>query len=310
MVWITRQPGKFGTGVWILKPFRYDTTGRWYKGQTHLHSTASDGGKTWGEIGDQYAAAGYDFLFRTDHWVPSDAPSEAAHPLLWFDGMELDGQDHTGSSFHFVCLGQVEEIDRAGGLVSAVEAARAQGALLILAHPHWTGNTMDDCLRWRPDGVEIYNHVCRWLNGKSDGLVHWETLLKADPNTLAFAVDDAHLRPEHPGWNGGWIMVNAGELSSSAILAAIRRGNYYSTCGPEFHDIQCDGENLFIRTSPVQFVRLAGPGWLGKRLGTFDGRLTTAAEMSVPRDWDYAYLEIEDAARRRAWTNVLFPKEG
>ncbi len=95
-------------------------------------------------------------------------------------------------------------------------------------------------------------------------------------------------------------MVNARELSAEAVLTAIRRGNYYSTCGPEFHDIRCDGENLFVRTSPVQFVRLAGPGWLGRRLGSFDGRLMTEAELPVPRDWDYAYLEIEDEARRRA----------
>ncbi len=172
-------------GGLILKPFRYDTTGRWYKGQIHLHSAASDGGKTWEEIGDLYAAAGYDFLFRTDHWVPSRVPPAGVHPLLWLDGVELDGQDAAGSRFHFICLGRVEGIDRAGGLIPAVQEARARGALLVLAHPHWTGNTMEDCLRWQPDGVEVYNHVCHWLNGKSGGLVHWEALLKADPATLA-----------------------------------------------------------------------------------------------------------------------------
>ncbi|MGE5551011.1 MAG: PHP domain-containing protein [Bacteroidota bacterium] len=294
-----------------MKQFRYDTSGHWYKGNVHLHSTVSDGGKTFGEMAALYAAAGYDFLFRTDHWAPSDTSADAeAYPLLWLDGVEFDGRDHTGAMFHFVCLGPVSGIDRAMGLAEALRAAREQGALIVLAHPHWCGNTTDDGLRWRPDGVEVYNHVCHWLNGKSGGLVHWEAVLRQNPNALAFAVDDAHLRPEHPGWNGGWIVVNAGECSASAIMASIRRGNFFATCGPEFRSIQLDGRDLRLRTSPVRFIRLAGPGCLGKRLGSFDGPLMTEAVLTVPEDWDYVYLEIEDEARRRAWTNGLFAVTG
>ena len=230
------------------------------------------------------------------------------YPLLWLDGMEIDGQDHTGAWFHLVCLGPVKGIDRARGLEAGLEAARAQGALIILAHPHWTGNTMDDAVRWRPDGVEVYNHVCHWLNGKSNGLVHWEAVLRSNPDALAFAVDDAHLRTEHPGWNGGWIVVNAPECSTGAIMSAIRRGNYYSSCGPEFQEIGLDGRNLRIRTSPVQFVRLVGTGWWGKRLGNFGAELLTEVEMTIPEDWDYVYVEIEDRDGRRAWTNTLFTR--
>ena len=61
---------------------------------------------------------------------------------------------------------------------------------------------MEDPLRHGFDGVEIYNHVCRWLNGKGHGLCYWDAMLQHQPNLLGFAVDDAHLRPEHPGWNG------------------------------------------------------------------------------------------------------------
>ena len=43
--------------------FRYDTTGSWLKGNTHIHSTSSDGGKTPGELAELYASAGYDFLW-------------------------------------------------------------------------------------------------------------------------------------------------------------------------------------------------------------------------------------------------------
>ena len=80
------------------RTFRYDTTGRWYKGNTHIHSTASDGGRTVPEIVEMYSAAGYDFVFCTDHMVyPDITQVEQNPPLLLMDGMELDGDDETGA---------------------------------------------------------------------------------------------------------------------------------------------------------------------------------------------------------------------
>ncbi len=70
--------------------FRYDTSNQWFKGNTHIHSRASDGGKSFGELAEMYASVGYDFLFRTDHWVASDTAQDTdAYPLLWLDGAEL-----------------------------------------------------------------------------------------------------------------------------------------------------------------------------------------------------------------------------
>jgi hypothetical protein len=287
--------------------FRYDTSGRWYKGNTHLHTTASDGGKTLAEVGELYAGVGYDFAFVTDHGIASHVESElTSSPLLWLDGIEIEGRDDAGASYHVVCLGKIRPISPETPFVDAIQSARAQNALLVLAHPHWTGNTLQDALRWQFDGVEIYNHVCRWLNGKGDGLVYWEAMLRQNPDTLAFSADDAHLRPEQPGWNGGWIVVNAATCSQEEILRSIRQGNYYSSCGPEFTAIEFDGTDVHIGTSPVQFVRLVGPTTLGKRVGGFDGKEISSACMTIPTEWDYVYVEIEDRRGRRAWTNTLF----
>jgi hypothetical protein len=294
----------------VRGPFRYDTSNHWYKGNTHVHTTASDGGLTRVEVGDLYAGAGYDFSFATDHWVVSDVEGESLSSLLlWLDGVEIDGWDDSGAMYHVVCLGKTAPFCRGTSFTDAMQSAREQGALLILAHPHWTGNTLQDALRWRFDGVEIYNHVCHWLNGKSNGLVYWEAMLKQNPNTLAFSVDDAHLRPEHPGWKGGWIVVNAPACSREEILNGIRRGNYYSSCGPDFRAIELDGDSVSICTSPVQFARLVGPAHLGARVGSFDGKEITEASMEIPSGWDFAYVEIEDRQGRRAWTNMLFVQD-
>ncbi len=295
-----------------MPKFRYCTDKSWYKGNVHIHSVASDGGKTFAELAQMYAEVGYNFLFRTDHWVCSDVKSDMTpYPLLWLDGIELDGHDDQGALYHVLCLGtlsaQTHELFQGQrSLMSAMALARRQGALLILAHPHWTGNTLAEARRWGFHGVEVYNHVCRWLNGKGCGLVHWEAMLKQAPNTLAFSVDDAHIRPEHPGWNGGWIMVNARACTRRAILEALRVGNFYSTCGPEFHAITYQHNNITIQTTPIQFARLVGSAYLGQRRGGFEDTVFTEATFEIPSDWPYAYVEIEDAQGRRAWTNTLF----
>ncbi|MCK4516700.1 MAG: hypothetical protein KAU31_15675, partial [Spirochaetaceae bacterium] len=197
------------------RTFRYNTTGHWFKGNTHIHSVASDGGMSIPDIAELYATAQFDFIFCTDHWVSSDVNTTCKNAsLLLLDGIELDGHDNTGGYFHVVCLGKTHGITEEDGLESATQRAREQGAILVLAHPHWCGNSLEDADRWGFDGVEVYNHVCHWLNGKGDGAVYWDAMLEKNPDTLGFSVDDAHLKPEHPGWNGGWILVNAPELST------------------------------------------------------------------------------------------------
>jgi len=289
-----------------MKTFRYDTSGKWFKGNTHIHSVKSDGGKTVDELTAMYASRGYDFLFATDHWVASDhrERNERDDRLLWLDGIELDGADQFGLPYHVVCLGRCEA-DRSKGFIGMMQSAREQGCLLVLAHPLWCGNNVDDTTRWGFHGVEIYNHVCRWLNGKSDGLTYWSAMLAKNPDTLAFAADDAHIRKEHPGWDGGWIVVNAPRLGERELLSAIKSGNYYSSTGPSINSLTLEGDTLAVTTSPVTFMRLVGPGSLGARLGSFDGVEMTKGVFTIPPDWPYAYLEIEDAESRRAWTNTL-----
>jgi hypothetical protein len=72
----TRRKGQIVIEVYNCMTFRYDTSNQWFKGNTHIHSTVSDGGKSFGELAEMYASVGYDFLFRTDHWVASDTAQD------------------------------------------------------------------------------------------------------------------------------------------------------------------------------------------------------------------------------------------
>lgn len=287
---------------------RYNTNGKWFKGNTHIHSKMSDGGMNFKEIADLYKSKGFDFLFRTDHWVASDVKADTTgYPLLWIDGIELDGKDSAGIFYHVVCLGKVPPMTRDTGFEKGMALAKESGAVMILAHPEWSDNRTEDVKRWDFDGVEVYNHVCRWLNGKSSGTAHFSAMLGNSMKALAFASDDAHLNAAEPVYNGGWIFVNTDSLDSENILKSIRAGNFYSSCGPEIYSISYEGNSVKIRTSPVRFIRLAGKNGSGARNGAFN-TLVEEAEFEVPAEWPYAYIELEDEFNRKAWTNTLYVK--
>ncbi len=287
--------------------FRYGLEGRWFKGNTHIHTTRSDGGLSVEQTVDRYASAGYDFIFLTDHWHASDEAGSAGDgPLLVLDGIEIDGNDERGSYYHVVCLGRFTDIERDMGFAAALQACEKQGGMLVLAHPSWTGNTIEDALAHPFHAVEQYNHVCTWLNGKGYALFHWDSMLRNDPTILGLAADDAHNSPAHPGWNGGWIHVRARECTRDAITAAIRAGAYYSTQGPRIDELVLTGDDLLVRTSPVRFARLSCADSQGDRLGDFDGGEMTEMSFHLDRSWEYIRLELEDAGGRRAWSNTLF----
>jgi len=284
---------------------RYDTSNKWFKGNTHIHSKMSDGGKNFSEIAELYNTKGYDFLFRTDHWVASDVKADKTeYPLLWIDGIELDGTDRAGVYYHVVCLGKAPTMTRETGFENGMNLAKASGAIMILAHPEWSGNRTEDALRWDFHGVEVYNHVCRWLNGKSSGSAHFSAMLDKSKDALAFASDDAHLNVAEPVFDGGWIIVNAPSLDGENILQAIRLGNFYSSCGPEIHSISYEGKKVRVKTSPVRFIRLVGRNGSGLRNGSFSD-LVEEAVFDIPEEWPYAYIELEDEYGRKAWTNTL-----
>jgi hypothetical protein len=290
-----------------MKQFRYNTHQQWFKGNTHIHSDLSDGNLNFSQLGQIYAEQGYDFLFRTDHWVASDVDFDPiSYPLMWMDGIELDGQDETGSTYHIVCLGKFQGISRGLALIEAVNKARSQGGVIILAHPLWMGNSIADALRHPFDGVEVYNNVCQWMNSKGSGVAHWEAMLDQNSGTLGLAVDDAHITAEEPAWNGGWIMINAPVLTCEAVSQAIRTGNFYSSTGPEFQTIEYHNQRVYVKTSPVRAIHLVGPGRHGMKIMSPATESVTEAEFVVPEAWSRAYLHLEDFDHRQAWSNPLF----
>lgn len=287
--------------------FRYDCSGRWFKGNVHMHTTQSDGRLTVAEAAEFYAERGYDFISITDHRVAFVADEfEGELPLMILDGIELDGEDDQGSFYHVVCIGDVGGITSDMDFMRALEKARSNGCLLIWAHPHWSDNTVAEGARHHLDGVEVYNCSAQLAYGKGSGAFHWDAILRQRHDMLGFATDDSHFIEGAPLEGGGWIMVNAPELSREAIMTSIRRGNFYSSSGPEFKSIHIESENRVVaETSSVAHARLIGPRTENKYKGLSGRDEMTHTSFRIPDDWAFARLEVADAAGRAAWSNPL-----
>lgn len=254
-----------------------------------------------------YANAGYDFICITDKIAPFTGNSDDKHPLLVLSGMEVEEEDDRGSFYHVVCVEGVEGITMDTNIAGVIQKVRAQGGITIWAHPYTLHNTVEEGLRYNFHGVEVFNSINQLVFGKGMASYHWDAVLTQKPDMLGFATDDAHFLQGVPAENGGWIMVNAPEITRDAIMASIHKGNFYSSTGPIFKSIFLADENRIVaETSPVISARLVGPRGTIKFRIADEKESITDIHFRMSENWPYARLEIEDTSGHKAWSNPLF----
>jgi hypothetical protein len=97
--------------------------------------------------------------------------------------------------------------------------------------------------------------------------------------------------------------VRAESLDPTALLAALKAGHYYSSTGPELHDITLADGMITVRSSPVSKMLITGgaPG-----LQVLEGDALT--EGSLPFGMfgqGFCRVTVEDAVGGRAWSNPI-----
>lgn len=255
--------------------------GQWYRGNLHCHTTNSDGRLSPTDACAGFAALGYDFLAITDHDQVTDPAGIDAHGLCLIPAVELTaGAGLLGTEFHILGIGidpgVVLPPRETPGRVSSAWL-RAQGGAVFVAHPHWSGLTIEDLLGLTLDGIEAYNGGTVLDSLKGEAFTYWDEALLRGTNWSGIATDDTHWHTLDRGT--GWVMVRATARTPDAIVAAIKAGHFYSSTGPEIHDVHielvADNDPLAARsvsghangtlrvhveTSPVGAIYLNGPG--------------------------------------------------
>lgn len=295
----------------------YDMPGRFFRGNLHTHSNRSDGALDPAEVCRRYKAEGYDFIALTDHFLEIygyplvDTRPFRDENFTTLLGAELhSGPMENGELWHILAVGL--PIDFAPGhaphflpvpgMETGPEIAKRAveaGAYVSIAHPEWSGMTMDDARSiTHAHSVEVYNHGCAMGCDRPHGFHTLDLLLSEGRRLGLCATDDAHFtEPDH---FGGWVMVKAEQNDPDQLLAALKAGHYYASTGPEIKNIIWEKKKVIVETSAVSSVILMGHGCASKGV---HGESMTRTEIPLERfdTSPWVRISVIDRAGKRAW---------
>lgn len=306
---------------------------RFFKGNLHAHTTLSDGRLPAAEVVRAYRSRGYHFLGLSDHERFFDSREFDEQDFLVYPAVEFGVSDpkdgYKGHHLHGI-LGTAEQLAAAGerrlghGQVlqrlpwrsghtvqRAVDFLRAAGLLVMYNHPQWSRLEVEDLLAVHGTfAVEIYNHGSEQSDATGLSTAQWDLLLRRGRRIYGLATDDNHngvpLESPYSDSFGGWIVVDAPRLTREDLAAALARGNFYSSSGPEIHSFGVEGGEVTVTCSPVRrihFIAFERRGGVVLAEGRTD---LTAGRHSLKGNEIFVRVECIDAAGRVAWTNPIF----
>lgn len=294
--------------------------GRWYRGNTHAHTTRSDGCCPPERQIRDYLARGYDFLAVTDHNVIDSHRLGAGLDICMIPGWERDirHREDNAACIHVVGLlpQRAEEVPplevRRYGVGEVpdqqlLDEMRAAGQFVILAHPHWSRMTVEDVLALTGfDAVEVFNTGCEKLMHAGLAALYWDALLERGRRVWGVACDDTHGKPGKSDRFGGWVMVRAPERTPAALLKAMGEGSFYSTQGPVIRDWGLRDGAVYLECSPCTEIHAVAYPPRGGSFWAPEGERLTEITYPLKGGERYIRMECRDEAGRTAWTNPHF----
>jgi predicted metal-dependent phosphoesterase TrpH len=299
-----------------MEQLPFGQPGRFWKGNLHTHSTRSDGAFSPEEVCRRYRENGYDFLALTDHFLPRyDFPLTDTAPYRTSNFTTILGAElHTdltemGEIWHILAVGLPLDFARPAEnepIADLAARARAAGAYVAVAHPNWYGLTERDVATLgMVDAIEVYNGVAIDHNDHADSWHIADVQLGRGHRYLVCATDDFHGTRNRHDFRRGWVMVRSETLEPTALLAALKAGYYYSSTGPEIHDIHVEpGKKLTVRCSPANYVFISGKG---SKSAAAQGNGAIEFELSL-ENWTspFCRVTVRTADGKHAWSNPIW----
>ena len=163
----------------------------------------------------------------------------------------------------------------------------------------------------------------------------WDILItnylkEGKPLIYGLAVDDAHnyhnYDGEHSNPGRGWVMVQANELTTETIIAAMEAGDFYSSTGVTLASVSFENQTLTLKVKPENNVNYLIQFWgtkeganreeMGELLQEISGN---EASYQLKNDDLYVRAKIisdkpqlnpfQEGDTEMAWTQPVMPEE-
>lgn len=300
----------------------------WFKGNTHTHTTLSDGDSPPETVVKWYKDHSYRFVVITDHNKTGDgggmqAKFGEAGKFLVVAGNEISCSSEK-KPVHFTAihpsgdLVPVKDSTVVATLQKNVDAIRAAGAVPVINHPNfqWAfgAREMGKVKNWSLFEIQNSHPMVNNLGGRGKPGTEemWDTLLTKGMRVFGVASDDTHAlkdflpRLANPG--RGWVCVRCDSLTPEALCAALEKGDFYSSTGVELEDVTSDAASLAVAVKPAgqsaYTIEFIGRG--GKVLAR---KYEPKSEYRFTGKEGYVRARITDSNGFRAWTQPVFVGE-
>ena len=286
-----------------MELFRNDRS--FFKGNLHCHTTESDGEQTPAEAIQTYGKLHYDFLAITDHRRVTIPTARMQDGMLLLPGIELDYR-LPEEVVHIVGFGMTESVlpklNYELGVQAGIDTVRACGGRAIVAHPHWSLNSMATLAAIHgATAAEIYNSMSFLRPDSSNILDVAAAHGKLYP---LVASDDTHAYGDEVGMS--YTMVQAESLDAEAIQQAMDEGLFYASQGPEIHQITLSEGRIIVHCSPASRVYFhSNLVWTPGRPVIGNG-ITEAAYTLHPQHGErYIRCQVIDETGKSAWSSYI-----
>lgn len=309
----------------IIKKFYEE--GNWYKGNIHCHSTVSDGKLTPEELVTAYRKQNYSFLIFSEHEIYTNTAKFNRGDFIVLPGIEREIGLPNREVYHIHGIGgcssslnnnyyshnekiPVPRFTSIKDVQKIIDELKSHGNLVMINHPYWSLNSasaINELTNF--DLMEIYNHGCEIENLSGTADIYYDEILRSGKKINCIASDDNHnCVNNHPFIDsfGGWIKIKCKSLSQNNIADAIKNGNYFSSCGPDFINYEIADDMIHLQCSPCKTIVFITYPRRGFRIeGSMVNPLTEASYKFKGHE-KYVRLKIIDFDGNAAWSNPIY----
>ena len=198
---------------------------------------------------------------------------------------------------------EYERVYSAEGISEIIAEAKRCGFLVSYNHPGWSlEDARDFCGYEGLFAVEIFNYGT-YKMGLPDDEIVVDQMRRAGKRVFLTACDDNHNTKgvEYDSF-GGFVMIDAPNLSYSSIISALEAGDFYASCGPMIYSVEREGDDVFVKCSPASRISIIRETRAAKTVEAEDGEEICSASFKIDDKNGGFRIRVTDAFGKRAFT--------